>query len=405
MPNNLQPTATNTGGTSQIITVGLAVFSMFFGAGNLIYPIAVGMQSGQHVLLGTFAFTITSVVLPLIGLVAMILFDGDYNQFFGRLGANPSKILIFCCMVIIGPLIAMPRIVTLSHVMVAPFIPLVSLQTISPSSSLVFALLFLGITFLCTYRESKLVDLLGVVISPILLISLLVIIAIGLFSAGTPVSAQSDLVGVFGTNFLRGYETLDLLGSIFFSSIVLTIIKKAAGKSEADNHKKLALIGLQAGILGLTILGLVYAGLSLQGAFHSHGLAGINAGELFREVSLRILGRSGALIIATAVLMACLSTAMGLAVIIGDYVQKIVFKERICFVTALTIAVASCLPLSIAGLSKVLALTAGPVTFIGYPMLIALTFCNIAYKTVGFKPVRLPVFATFVAALATYFIW
>jgi len=335
----------------------------------------------------------------------MILFDGNYNAFFGRLGNIPGKLMILFSMIIIGPLIAIPRIVTLSHTMVAPFIPLAFLQTICPTSSLVFALLFLGTTFLCTYKESKVVDLLGVVISPILLLSLMVIVAVGLLTASTPVPVETGLTGIFTTNFLGGYETLDLFGAIFFSSIVLSIIKKSAGASAAHIPKKLALIGLQAGILDLTLLGLVYAGLSIQGAFHSHGLGNINAGELFREVSLRILGASGALVIATAVLLACLSTAMGLAAVVAEYIQNILFKGRICFVSSLILALAACLPLSVAGLGHVLALTAGPVTFVGYPVLIALTFCNIAYKTVGFKPVKLPVLATFVLALAVYFVW
>jgi len=395
----------NTGNLSQIITVGLAVFSMFFGAGNLIYPIAVGMNSGQHVLWGILAFTTSSVLLPLVGMVAMILFDGDYNQFFARLGNIPGKLLILSCMIIIGPLIAIPRIVTLSHVMIAPFIPIEFMQTICPSSSLIFALAFLGTTFLCTYKENKLIDLLGVVISPLLLISIMVIVTVGLLNANAPVMVGSNPLFVYTENFLRGYETLDLLGAIFFSSIVLSIIKKSAIASASHNSKRFAMIGLQAGILGLTLLGLVYAGLSIQGAFYGYGMAGANAGELFREVSLRILGRSGALVIATAVLMACLSTAMGLAAVIGEYVQKIIFQERICFVSSLILTLVACLPLCVAGLGKVLALTAGPITFVGYPVLIALTVCNAAYKLVGFKSVKLPVLVTFALAVAIYFAW
>jgi len=384
----------------QIITIGLAIFSMFFGAGNLIYPIAVGMRSGQHVLLGVLAFSITAVLLPLIGIIGMILFDGDYNRFFGRLGTIPGKLGILSCMIIVGPLVAMPRIVTLSHTMVAPFLPLALMQTITPTSSLIFALAFLGTTFACTYKESRFVDLLGITISPLLLICLLAIIVIGIFTASTPVMIDSSISTVLSQNFLGGYETLDLLGAIFFSSIALGAIRKSIGTSASK--KEQALTGLYAGLFGMTLLGLMYAGLSIQGAFHSHGLAGINAGEMFREVSLRVLGTAGGLVIATAVLMACLSTAMGLATVVGNYVHKIVFKERICFVSSLLIALAACLPLSVAGLGKVLELTAGPIVFIGYPVLIALTICNIAYKITGFKPIKLPVTLTFAVALAIY---
>jgi len=387
----------------QIITVGLAIFSMFFGAGNLIYPIAVGMRSGQHVLLGTLAFSITAVLLPLVGIVGMIFFDGDYNRFFARLGNVPGKLAIISCMVIIGPLVAIPRIVTLSHVMVAPFIPIAFMQTVCPTSSFIFALAFLGTTFACTYKESRFVDLLGITISPLLLACLLAIIVIGLFTASTPISIDSSIATIFAQNFLGGYETLDLLGAIFFSSIALGAIRKSTGPSASRAQQ--ALTGLYAGILGMVLLGLMYAGLSIQGAFHSHGLAGINAGEMFREVSLRVLGTAGGLVIATAVLMACLSTAMGLATVVGEYVHKVIFKERICFVSSLILTLAACMPLSVAGLGKVLELTAGPIVFVGYPVLIALTVCNITYKMTGFKPVKLPVALTFAIALAIYLVW
>ena len=137
--------------SSYIITVGLAIFSMFFGAGNLVFPLKVGLESGCHTGFGMAGFILTAVCLPLLGLIAMILFDGNYDAFFERLGKNIGKVILFMCMVVIGPLLAIPRIVTLSHTMIAPFIPIPFLQSTNPQSSFVFALLFLGVTFVATY--------------------------------------------------------------------------------------------------------------------------------------------------------------------------------------------------------------------------------------------------------------
>jgi len=153
---------------SDILAIGLAIFSMFFGAGNLMYPIKVGINSGSKIFFGMSGFLITSIILPLLGLVAMILFEGNYKNFFGRLGKIPGTFLLTSCILIIGPLIGIPRIVTLSYTMMSPFIPNMSLY--------LFTLLFLGFTFICTYKESKIVNLLGKYISPALLISLLIII-------------------------------------------------------------------------------------------------------------------------------------------------------------------------------------------------------------------------------------
>jgi LIVCS family branched-chain amino acid:cation transporter len=153
-----------------IITVALAIFSMFFGAGNLVYPLKVGIHSGSHLFFGMLGFLITAVCLPLLGLIAMILFDGNYEVFFGRVGSRLGNIIIFLCMLVIGPLIAIPRIVTLSHTMTASFLPIATLHEVHFQSSFIFAVLFLGFTFLLTYRENRIVDLLGHVISPLLVI-------------------------------------------------------------------------------------------------------------------------------------------------------------------------------------------------------------------------------------------
>ncbi len=206
--------------SSYIITVALAIFSMFFGAGNLLYPLKVGMHSGTHIFFGMLGFLITAVCLPLAGLIAMILFDGNYDIFFGRLGTRVGNFIIFLCMMIIGPVIAIPRIVTLSHTMTAPFLPFAALQEITPQSSFIFALLFLGITYLATYRENRIVDLLGLIISPLLVISLLIIIFKGVITAEYAIPAMVTPWQAFTINFIRGYETLDLLAGIFFSSIV-----------------------------------------------------------------------------------------------------------------------------------------------------------------------------------------
>ena len=121
-----------------VFTAGLAIFSMLFGAGNLIYPLYVGMVSGDLNTWGMCGFLLTAALLPILGFIAMLLFNGDYNSFFNRLGPLVGQILIFLSMLIIGPLIAIPRITTLSHTMIAPFIPFALLQTITPLSSFIF---------------------------------------------------------------------------------------------------------------------------------------------------------------------------------------------------------------------------------------------------------------------------
>jgi len=388
----------------QIITVGIAIFAMFFGAGNLVHPIAVGMNSGSQVLVGLLGFLVTTVCLPLAGLIAMILFDGNYEAFFARLGSPYAKRLaIFIAMLIIGPVIAIPRIVTLSHVMVAPFIPIPYLQAITLGSSTIFALIFLGITYLGAFRETGIISLLGNVIGPIKVISLGFIIIKGCLYATSTVTAASSMGGLatFKAGFLEGYGTLDLLGAVFFSSMTLHLLKvNTRGMNISRNA--LALIGLQASLIGAALLAVFYAGLTFLGYFYGAGVQVENSGELFRIIAFNVMGTGGAAIIAVAVLMACLSTSIALSAVFAEYLQKVWPRKPLRFDVALAITVFLCLPLSVCGLGYILQLTAGPIIRICYPVLIVLTFCNIAYKLFGFKPVQIPVLVTLVAAVLNY---
>lgn len=378
---------------SQTITTGLAIFSMFFGAGNLIFPLRVGLLSGDQNLWGISGFIITGVILPLLGLIAIILFNGDYKAFFNRIGTIPGSLLLLFCMLIIGPFVAMPRIVTLSHIMVAPFlgnIPLVF-----------FSILFLALTFLGTYKENKIINLLGNYISPALLVSLIIIIGKGLLFPGTATTATETGPQLFVDSLIIGYQTLDLLGAIFFSSIVLTLLKRAMPNQNESSLHKLALLGLKSGAIGVSLLAIIYVGMSYLGVFHGQGLEHLNEGELFSAVSFRILGEYGAIIIAIAVLMACYSTILALAVVVAEFLEKSIFFNKISYVQALILALVVTGIISNFGLATILKYS-GPVIAIGYPILIVLMFLNIAYKIFGFKPVKTPVAIAFILSVANY---
>jgi branched-chain amino acid:cation transporter, LIVCS family len=378
-----------------IITTGLAIFSMFFGAGNLMFPIMVGLVSADKNIIGITGFMITAVILPTLGLIAMILFDGDYETFFGRLGNSIGNILIFFAMLVIGPLIAMPRIVTLSYVMMEPFLFHISLP--------LFSALFIGLTFLATAKESKIVNILGYVISPALLISLLIIIIKGFITGEhTSVNTQ-NILEILWNNIKYGYKTLDLLGGIFFASIVLSILQKDfMEKGQSIDKKKLAVISLKSGVIGTLLLGLIYLGLSYLGAYFGEGLGNVNEGELFSAISFRVLGNSGALIISTAVLMACFSTIIALAAVVAEYLQHYIFKEKVSYIKTLLITLIATFITSNFGLGAILKFSS-PVIDIGYPIFITITLCNLAYKLFDFKPIKVPVLLTLVMSLIAYF--
>ena len=385
-----------------LIITGLAVFSLLFGAGNLMYPIAVGLTSGKYNYIGLIGFLITAVLLPLMGLVAMILYNGDYDAFFERLGKIPGKIMIAACVMILGPGLVIPRIVAVAHLMIAQFLPFEFMQSL-----FIFSIMYLGITFLGSFKENKIVDVLGWVISPLLLVSLAIVTIKGFLTAESFVPTSLTPLKIFGTNMFRGYGTLDLIGTLFFASIIIKILrdKFTTGSNDQIGLKKLAMFGLKAGTIGVGLLAIVYWGLSFLGAYHGHGMADLNAGVAFKQIVLNVMGYYGALILGMATLMACLSTSIGLGAVTADYMQKNIFKNKVGYVASLTIVMLACIPLSCYGLDAVFAITDGPLTFIGYPTLIALVTCNILYKLFDFKYVKAPVAATFIITCLAYFIF
>jgi len=388
--------------TSYTVTTGLAVFAMFFGAGNLIFPLVAGMQSGNQTPIAMVGFFITAVFLPLIGLIAMILFEGNYEQFFNRIGHTAGAICIWSCMMIIGPLIVIPRITTVSHEMISPFIPIDALKPITPLTSFLFALFFLSLTYIITHREKTIIEILGNILSPIKLITLTVIFFKGLWSAQTIIQNTEPTIEIFKSNLLLGYQTLDLIGALFFASIILHILKKTLGHDITSQPRALAWIALKAGLIGVSLLGIVYIAMSIVGAYHGHGCQDVNAGGLFREVCFKILGSYGTALFGIAIAMACLSTAIALSAIVAEYTQLIIFKNRIGFSTSLLLILIACIPLSTVGLGKIIEYTGGPITYIGYPVLITITLCNLAYKLFGFKPIKVPVLATLILACISY---
>jgi len=392
----------NTVSRTYIVTLGLAIFSMLIGAGNLIFPLFSGMQAGCQTPIAMLGFFITAIFLPVLGLITMILFDGNYDLFFKRLGVIAGNFFIVGCMITLGPVICLPRIVSLSHEMIAPFIPWGTLQTITPMSSFIFSLIFLGATFLATCRKTKIVEILGNVISPVLIVSLAFIFFKGVWSAQSTACNAQPAIDVFKSNILLGYQTLDLIGALFYASIVLTLLKKTLHPDTLKNSRTLALICLKASVIGATLLGLVYVGMATIGAFHGHGFMDMNAAELFREVSFKILSSQGAAIIAIATIFACISTAIAIGAVLAEYVRTVIFKRHIGFPLALAMVLIASIPLSVGGFEQVSAITSGPITYIGYPLLITITICNLMYKLFDFQSIKVPVAATFIVALISY---
>ncbi len=366
-------------------TIGLAIFSMLFGAGNIIYPIKCGVVTGCQNYIGITGFILTGVILPILGLIAMILFDGNYKKFFNRIGKVPGALAILYCMLILGPLIAMPRCITVPFEMLQPFMPGMTLPT--------FSILFALTTFLMTYKESKILSLLGNIISPLLLGSLAIIAGKGLWQ-GQAMCVQTMPTGtIFLEQLTHGFQTLDLLGGLFFAYIVLRILKSNR-TSEQIKTKDLAILSLKSGLIAGALLMTVYVAFSYLGAYYSQLVtAEMNGAQMFRIISLHILNKHSMFVIMMAVLMACLSTITALAAVFSEYLHHELFGNKVSYLTCLSMTMIVTTIISNFGLSNILHYSM-PLILLGYPIITAITICNLAYALFDIKTIKIPVAIT-----------
>lgn len=368
--------------------IGLAIFTMLFGAGNIIYPIKAGLSAGSSIYTTFIGFLITSVLLPILGLVTMILFDGDYKKFFDRIGKIPGSIAIAFCMFILGPLLVMPRCVTVPYDILSPFFPNINIT--------IFSLIFCVVAFILAYKESKILDLMSKYISWILLGSIGFIITAGLYFAKTMTVQTASMQDIFLDQLLQGFQTLDLIGSLFFAYIIVRLIKLNA-KSENLSSKKIAVMCLKGGIVSGLFMTAFYIGLGLLGAYYGDIVhSAMNGAEIFRTITMHVVGNYGVIILVIGVLMACISTLVALAAVFSEYLRNDLLCNKINYIQSLSITLLVTTFISNFGLSNILKFGV-PIINFGYPIIVVITLCNAAYQLFGIKMIKLPVFLTTIA--------
>lgn len=375
-----------------IFTTGMALFAMFFGAGNILFPLYLGANAGQNIGVTALGFLLAGVGVPFLGLLATSLYQGSYHAFFARLGEIPGFIIITFLMVIIGPLAAIPRTEATTFHTLQPFLP-EPLQ-----NNTLFSLIYCAILFILAYRETKVVDILGLFFSPVKIISFTCLIIVGFIYAEPITSSTFTTSEAFYQSVLSGYNTMDLLASFFYCAVAFTAIEIARKKYPTLNSSSLT---LKSCILGASITGAVYIGFMLTAYNHSHALQGLAEEQMISAVSMAVLGKFGGLFVCISVSFACIATALALVDVCSIYLHEEVFKEKIPSLACLSLVVIITYLMSNLGFQGILKFSI-PILQVIYPALIVLCIFNILHKWVGIKMVKLPVFLTILVCLYLY---
>lgn len=377
-----------------IIATGFAMFSMFFGAGNIVFPLAMGQNTESLMPFAFMGLLITAVGVPFLGLIAMTLYDGDYKKFFSRLGPWPGFILSAIIMGLIGPFGAIPRCITLGYSTAHMYFPGVHLP--------LFSVIACVLIFALTFKRNKLLDILGYVLTPFLLLTLTIIIVKGLLEAHQMPQSTSSPLPTFFYGFNEGYKTMDLLGAFFFSSVVIAGLKNdLRTTSSKQDSREVMKVAIKASILGAALLALVYAGFSAIAAYNANTLESVPKDEMIGVLTRSILGQYAGFIGTVCVALATLTTAMALSAVFAEFVHKDLTLGKIGYIPSLIITLIIAFLVSTLHFTGIAAFLE-PILQICYPAMIVLSAANLCYKLFGFKPVKSLVFGTLALTIAIY---
>ena len=342
------------------IVVGFALFAMFFGAGNVVFPPYLGLHAGEQWANGFLFYFIADIGLALVAMFA-ILHAGGADNITGRIGHVASKVLMCAVILCIGPMVAIPRTAaTTLEMSVTPFF--------SGMSPVVFSIIFFAVILLLSIKQSAVIDIVGKILTPALLIGLLVLIVKGFVSpigdiVDTGVSASEVTVN----GIKSGYQTMDVLAAMAFGIIILS---SADEKGYTDSKSAAKMIGIAAALSGVLLL-IVYFGLTYLGATVSTVFpTDISRANLLIGIVELLLGKAGLIIFAIVIALACITTAVALVSSAASFFAKLA-NDKISYGVFVVVICVSSAVISNLGLDMIIAI-ATPVLDIVYPPMLVL---------------------------------
>lgn len=352
-----------------ILTLGFALFAIFFGAGNLIFPPTLGRMAGDRYVLSTLGFLLTGVGLPLMGILSVAKAEGGIEQIASRVDSRVAKILTIVIMLAIGPLLAIPRTCATTYELgILPSLPFIGSWT--------FSFIYFAVVLFFALNPLSVVDRIGKILTPVLLASLAFLIFKGIADPiSVPVS--TPLEHPFGKGFVEGYQTMDLLAATIFGMIILNEIRSKGIFNKAQQVSSI----VKAGLIAASCLALVYCGLFYLGATTSGLFDDISRTKLLSTMATRLMGNNGNIVLGIAVSMACLTTAIGIIVVCGQFFNKISYGKLNYKMVCVVVAAISFV-LANAGVEMIVRIAVPPLVAL-YPMVMVMVILTLLGERLG----------------------
>ncbi|MDU3433950.1 branched-chain amino acid transport system II carrier protein [Veillonella sp.] len=364
--------------TRAYLAIGMMLFALFFGAGNLIFPAALGQQAGSNVGWALLGFVLTGVGLPLLGVAAMGYSScKDVEELASRVHPIYGLLYTISLYLSIGPMFATPRTGTVAYeIAIKPFT-----EGLSMNMEPIFLALFFGVSLWLSISPQKLVNRIGNILTPALLLVILLLIVksfitpLGGYAVPQPTYGDASKAVLQG--FLDGYNTMDALASVVFAILVIDFVRLSGATSRAVVTKTV----MEVGAIAVALLGIVYVFIANIGATSVERFGLFDTGAPVLSVSANYLfGGFGQIILAIIVLLACLSTSIGLITSCGTYFHKL--TPKISYKLYVVIFSVAAFGLSMFGLKTIIS-AAIPVLMLLYPLTIVIILLALLHNVFG----------------------
>ena len=364
----------------ETVIVASTLFGMFFGAGNLIFPVHLGQMAGSNSWPAIAGFIITAVGIPILAVAAIgNTHSDDLLHLSGKVSGWYGVVFTTVLYLTIGPFFAIPRCATVSFT--TGIAPLIS-ESAFRMGQLIFTLLFFAIVLFFSLRPSGITTWIGRIINPIFLVFLAVLVIVAMTHPGAVVSEvppeDAYVSGAFFNGCIEGYGTMDAIAGLAFGIVIISAVRDMGVTDNGD----VARATLKAGIYTGVLMAVIYLLTILMGA-QSRGLfeTSDNGAIALTQISSHYLGGLGSLVLAVTITLACLKTALGLVTSCAEMFVKM-FPGRLSYRGWATAFTLFSFAVSNVGLTAIINY-AVPVLMLLYPLVITLVLMALTERTFG----------------------
>ncbi len=346
---------------SDSLTLGFALFAMFFGAGNLIFPPFLGYMSGDNWFIGFVCFIAADAGLALLALYVIARIGHGVEGITEVLGNKLSKLFLALSCLCIGPFIAIPRTGAITYELgVSPLIG-------GRHGVLITGLFFLICLFF-SIRRAQIIDVIGKVLSPIMFAALILMVVKGIITPIGDINDSDALTHVVKNGIMSGYQTMDMMGSAVFSMAIVLDISQRGYTKPSEQFKIISTSGIVCG----SLLFIVYGGLAMLGATTAGNYPeGLDQTALLSRITLDLLGHGGLIVLALIVGIACMTTAVGLLTSVSSYFEDLT-GGKVSYRTFVMVFSLFSWVISNFGIATIISVAA-PILEVMFPVLIVLT--------------------------------